>query len=66
MPVAFKESHKAKDKLVRAVSGKSISHSMSEEGGVGGGVCDYFDFKTSKQMFGFIYEKCSDAESNNI
>lgn len=39
---------------------------MSEEGGVGGGVCDYFDFKTSKQMFGFIYEKCSDAESNNI
>lgn len=36
---------------------------MSEEGGVGG---DYFDFKTSKQMFGFIYEKCSDAESNNI
>lgn len=35
MPVAFKESHKAKDKLVRAVSGKSISHSMSEEGGVG-------------------------------
>lgn len=39
MPVAFKESHKAKDKLVRAVSGKSISHSMSEEGGVGVGVC---------------------------
>lgn len=43
---------------------------MSEEGGVGVGVCggggDYFDFKTSKQMFGFIYEKCSDAESNNI
>lgn len=39
MPVAFKESHKAKDKLVRAVSGKSISHGMSEEGGVGvGGV----------------------------
>lgn len=35
MPVAFKESHKAKDKLVRAVSGKSISHSMSEEVGVG-------------------------------
>lgn len=65
MPVAFKESHKAKDELVRAVSGKSISHSMSEEGGVGVGG-DYFDFKTSKQMFGFIYEKCSDAESNNI
>lgn len=38
---------------------------MSEEGGVGVGG-DYFDFKTSKQMFGFIYEKCSDAESNNI
>lgn len=52
--------HKVKDKSARAVSGTSLCHSMS-----GGGRHDYLDFKTSKQMFGFNYEKCSGAESNN-
>lgn len=32
----------------------------------GGGRNDYFDFKTSKQIFGFNDEKCSGAQSNVI
>ncbi len=59
--VVSEKSHKAKDKLTRAVSGKSLPHSIS-----GGGRHGYFDFQTSKQMFGFNYEKCSGAVSNNI
>ena len=39
-----------------AVSGKSLSHSVT-----GGGRRDCFDLETSKQMFSFNYEICSGA-----
>lgn len=60
MADASKESHKKvkeKERLARA----SLSHSVLK-----GERHDYFNFKTSKRMFGFNYEKCSGAESNNI
>lgn len=48
-----------KDRLADVVSNKNVFHHLS-----GRGKQDYIDFRS--QMFGFNYEKCSDAETNNI